>query len=224
MESTLQRKEILNRYRHLREVSTRHHNAALDFVARSTVLERAKHLGCLCGNTLVAESHEVMTLIFDLAVHTAKPGRSRAIDRYAREAALTPGNDEAGTLDAMCAASFSIWRIDRRHEAAGLVVTDIFRKRETWLIDEGLTASGEPGFAFASRLCWPAEFAMTCGVIVPVDEDIMAQVVSDGMAWLPHSDLDRSADDPRFATAIYRAAISEGVMDRVTFQQPGIAA
>jgi hypothetical protein len=65
---------------------------------------------------------------------------------------------------------------------------------------------------------------MTCGVIVPIDKDLMAQVVSGGMAWLPHSDPDRLADDPRFATAIYRAAISEGVMDRVVFQEPGIAA
>ena len=65
---------------------------------------------------------------------------------------------------------------------------------------------------------------MTCGVIVPVDEDLIAQVVSDGMAWLPHSDLDRLADGPRFATAIYRAAITQGVMDRVVFQEPGIAA
>jgi hypothetical protein len=224
MESILQRKDILKRYRHLREISTRHHNAALDYVARPAVQERAKQLGCLHGQTLIAESHEVMTLIFDLAVHTAKPGRSRAIDRYARAAALSPDADEAFTLEAMRAARFSIWRIERRHEEAGLIVRDKFRDRETWLVDEGLAASADPGFVFAARLFWPADFAMTCGVIVPVDEDLMTQVVSDGIAWLPHSDLDRLADDPRFATAIYRAAISEGIMDYVTFQQPGIAA
>lgn len=108
-----------------------------------------------------------MTLIFDLAVHTAKPGRSRAIDRYARAAALSPGTDEARTLEAICAATFSIWRIDRHHEAAGLIVTDMLRETETWLVDEALTASGQPGLAFAGRLCRPAEFAMTCGIVGP---------------------------------------------------------
>jgi hypothetical protein len=224
METTLQRKDILNRYRHLREISARHHNAALDCVTRPAMLERAKHLGCTYGQTLVLESEEAMVLIFDLAVHTAKPGRSRAIDRYARAAALPRGTEEAFTLETMRAARFSIWRIERHHEVAGLIVRDMLRARDTWLVDEGLAASTEPGFAFAARLCCPDEFAMTCGVIVPVDEDLMAQVVSDGIGWLPHSDLDRLADDPRFATAIYRAALSEGVMDHVVFREPGIAA
>src|ERR1700733_1598908 len=97
MESTLQRKDILHRYRHLREISTRHHNAALDCVARPAMRERAKHLGCLHGQTLVAPSEEAVRLMFDLAIHTAKPGRSRAIERYARAAALSPGTDEAFT-------------------------------------------------------------------------------------------------------------------------------
>jgi hypothetical protein len=159
-----------------------------------------------------------MSLIFDLAAHTAKPGRSRAIDRYTRAAAVAPGTDEAGTLDAMCAASFSIWRVERHHEAAGLIGTDMLRGSNTWLVGEDLTASTEPGFGFASQLCWPAEFAMTCGVIVPVDYDLMEQVVIGGVAWHRHADLQRIADDPRFATAIYRVAISGAVMDRVVFQ------
>ena len=116
MESTLQRQDILTRYRHLREISTRHHNAALDCVARPAMLERAKHLGCTYGQTLVLESEEAMALIFDLAVHTAKPGRSRAIDRYARAAALSDGADEASTLETLRAALFSIWRVERHHE------------------------------------------------------------------------------------------------------------
>jgi len=45
------------------------------------MLERAKHLGLAYGRSVLAESEEEMTLVFDLAVHTAKPGRSRAIDR-----------------------------------------------------------------------------------------------------------------------------------------------
>jgi hypothetical protein len=37
----------------------------------------------------------------DLAIHTAPPGRSRVIDRYARSAQLPPGSDEALMLEAM---------------------------------------------------------------------------------------------------------------------------
>jgi hypothetical protein len=127
----MQREEILDRYHHLRAISTRHHSAALDCLARSAILERAKHLGLVYGQALVAESEEEMTLIFDLAVHTAKPGRSRAIDRYAKAAALSSGCNEARTLGAICQARFSVWRIKRHHEVAGVIVTDVLRDSET---------------------------------------------------------------------------------------------
>ena len=151
------------------------------------ILEQAKHLGLAYGQALVAESEEEMTLLFDLAIHTAKPGRSRAIDRYAKSVALQPGSDEELTLDAMCRASFSLWRIERRHETAGVIVADLLRDSETWLLDEGLAFSAEPGMTVASRLCWPAEFAMTCGVIVPVDVELIEDALLDSTAWLWHA-------------------------------------
>jgi len=116
--------DVMDRYRGLRAVSTHHHSAALGCLARQAILEQAKHLGLAYGQTLVAESEEEMTLLFDLAIYTAKRGRSRAIDRYAKSVMLQPGSDEALTLDAMCQARFSLWRIERRHETAGVIVAD----------------------------------------------------------------------------------------------------
>ena len=86
--------EILDRYRHLRAISARHHSAALAGLARPPILEQAKHLGLAYRQALLAESEEEMTLIFDLAIYTAKPGRSRAIDRYAKTAKILFGSDE----------------------------------------------------------------------------------------------------------------------------------
>ena len=217
--SRLQREDILDRYRHLRAISTRHQSAALDCLARPAILERARHLGLAYGQALVAESEEEMTLLFDLALHTAKPGRSRAIDRYAKAAALSDDSDEGHTLAAMCGARFSVWRIERHHEVTGLIVTDVLRGSETWLIDEALTISAHAGLAFASRLCWPAEFAMTCGVVVPVDAELMEEVVVDTHTWLQRSEPNQWADDHRFAAAIYRTAIEAGIMDSVEFKE-----
>ena len=215
--------EVVDRYRGLRAASTHHHSGALGCLARQAVLEQAKHLGLACGQTLVAESEEEMTLLFDLAIYTAKQGRSRAIDRYAKSVMLQPGSDEALTLDAMCQARFSLWRIERRHEIAGVIVTDLLRDRETWLLDQGLAHSANPGMTVASRLCWPAEFAMTCGVIVPVDVELIEDAFSDSTAWLSYADPQRLADDPRFAAAIYRNAIQAGIMENVVYQEPAAA-
>lgn len=217
----MSQEEILHRYRHLRAISVRHHSGALDCLARPAILEHARHLGLAHGQTLVAESQEKTMLIFDLAVHTARSGRSRAIDRYAKAAALASGSEDAKMLEAICQARFSIWRIERRHDVAGVIAADMLHERETWLIDEGLAASFKPGMMIAGRLCWPEDFAMTCGVVVPVNAELICDILLDRAAWLRSAD--RAADDPRFATVIYRAVLESGMMDRVMFKETALA-
>src|SRR4051812_22866824 len=79
-----QRGEILEYYRRLRAISMDHHNCALKFLSRPAVLEYARHLGLAFGQSLIVDSDEELTFLFDLATYSAKPGRSRAIDRYAK--------------------------------------------------------------------------------------------------------------------------------------------
>jgi hypothetical protein len=209
------RDEILQRYRHLRAISTGHHSSALKFLSRQALLEHAKRLGLAVGGMLVAEREAEMTLVFDLALYTAKERRSRALDRYARATPLPPGSDAARMLEAMCHARFSVWRIDRRHERAGLIITDVLREAELWLVDEQLEASAPVGLCFAGRLCEPDCFTMSCGVVVPVYRELLEEVTLDMLAWR-RGDPERVAEDPRFAIAIYRAAIDGGILNNVT--------
>jgi hypothetical protein len=152
------RNAVLARYRQLREISKRHHHDILKL-----------RLGLAQGRTLILEDIEEMSYVFDLAIYTAPPRRSRAIDRYARSAQFPPGSDEAVMLEAMRAARFAILILGRRHEAGGLVATDLFRRTDVWLVDIGLEASLEEGAIMATRLYTPEQFSMTAGVNVPFD-------------------------------------------------------
>lgn len=212
------RDEILARYRHLRAIGTQHHTAVLEFLSRQAVLDHARRLGLAEGKTLVAGSMDELTLAFDLAIYTAKPGRSRAIDRYARAARLAPGSDDAVMLAAMCRSRFSIGRVERPHEIAGLMVRDVLRQCEAWLVDLALEQSAEEGMALAMRLCEPEPFAMTSGVIVPVDRTMMEEVLDEVLPRVG-GEPEEVAEDPRFATAIYRIALAEGVMEQVGFEE-----
>lgn len=212
------RKEILTRYRHLRAIATRHHTEALKFLSRSAILEQARHLGLTMGKTLVAESIDEMTLAFDLAIHTARPGHSRAIDRYARAAQLQPGSDEFMMLAAMRQARFSVWRVERRHDVAGLMVQDLLRQDEAWLVDEALEQSAPEGMAMAIRLCTPDAFAMSSGIIVPVDREVMEEVLDQVLPRVRGAP-NQVANDRRFATAIYRMAVANGLMERISFEE-----
>ncbi len=157
-----------------------------------------------------------MPLLYDLAVHTGKAGRSRGIDRYARSVGPTLTGDEAMMLHAAQAARFYLWRIERRHEIAGLWVTNIVSDDWMWLIDEGMEASCEVGHVFAARLVTVDDFVMTCGVSVPLGAALLTTALHS------HPNITRAngeavLNDPRFALLIYRSAIETGTMEGMQF-------
>ena len=121
-------------------------------------------------------------------------------------------------LEAMRQARFSLWRVERRHEVVGLVVRDLLRQDEVWLVDEALERSAPAGMAAAIRLCTPETFAMTSGVIVPVDREALEEVFDEVLPRVRGSP-DRVANDRRFATAVYRTAVARGLMARVGFEE-----
>ena len=213
----LKRAEVLARYRHLREISKQHHSGAMEFLSKDAIISQARRLSLAQGKRLVLDSMDDLNLVFDLAIHTAPKDRSRTIDRYARAAGLSPQSDEALVLDAMRNARFSIIGILRRHDVAGLVVEDLFRGGEVWLVDEALESSLPDGAALATRLCILEGFAMTAGVLVPVDIELIEDAIADTPQLLRNR-REELIDDRRFAEAIYRVALASGVMEQVAYQ------
>jgi hypothetical protein len=217
--TAMSREEVLTRYRRLREISKRHQTEAVRYVPHSALLDQARRIGLAVGKTLVAESMDELTLAFDLALYTAPPGRSRGIERYARSAAVPAGSDDEVVLQAMRQARFSVWQVERRHEAVGLVVQDLMRENSLWLVDESLEQTAPEGMSVAMRVIMPEAFAMTCGVIVPVDAMLLDEVFEEVLGRI-RGEADAIANDRRFATTIYRMAVLEGLMDQVGFVDP----
>jgi len=213
----LSRAEVLTRYRHLREISKQHHSAALDFLSKDAIISQARRIGLAQGKTLVLDSMDDLNLAFDLVIHTAPKDRSRAIDRYTRAARLAPESDELLVLEAMRRARFSIISFVRRHPVAGLIVKDLFRGVEVWLVDEGLESSLPDGAALATRLYTPEHFAMTAGILVPLDLELIEDAIA-GTPQLLRKGYEEVIDDRRFAEAIYRVALASGLMEQVAYQ------
>ncbi len=63
--TAMSRREVLARYRGLREISKHHKTEAVKYVPHSAVLEQARRIGPAIGSTLVAESMDELTLAFD---------------------------------------------------------------------------------------------------------------------------------------------------------------
>jgi hypothetical protein len=213
------REQMLSRYRHLRAINRRQQSDALHFVSQSTMLDCARRVGLARGRTLMLDNETEMTFVFDLAVHTAMGGRSRAIDRYADRNPPLAGSDDALMLAAARKAHFAIWVVESRHEAIGLHITDIFSREQLWLIDEALEASHPLRRMFASRLMAIDDFVMTCGAIAPIDELVLLETLR-SIPHALHASRTDAVQDPRLAAAIFRGAIRTGITKGVRFVDP----
>jgi hypothetical protein len=212
------RTEILTRYRRLRQISKEHHQAVLDIIAPDVVLDWAKRIGLTHGKVLLFDNEQEMLLAEDLATYLPRLGHSPPLDRYARAAQFALNSDQAIVLEAMRHASFSLWRVERRHETAGLILQDQLRDQEVQLIDETMEKNVPLGVEMAARLLRLEGFAMTARIIVPVTADLLEEAFERAPA-LKRIQGDALARDPRFAIGIYRAAVATGVMNSIRFNR-----
>jgi hypothetical protein len=222
MEGTMETGDILDRYRQYRALANEHHTRAISRVTTDTMLERARQIGLAAGRSfLLDEDDTEWALINDLALYTAPPGRSSAVGRYTKSAMSHTVGMDAQILRGMCNAIMSIWQVDRHHEQAGVILKDILRGGEVWLVDESFATVARPKWVGAMRLMPVEDFFINCGVLVPMDQVSLAGAVIDRLGWVRGNDLKRVADDPRFAIALYRVGLERGAMDRVRYHAVG---
>jgi hypothetical protein len=214
--TSLSRVDLLARYRRFREIGRQYHSALLKFLSKDAIISQARRLGLAQGKMLVLDSMDDLNLVFDLLIYTAPKDRSRAIDRYARSAQPVPDTDEAIVLEAMRQARFAIITRTGRHPVVGLIVRDLFRGDNYWLVDEALESSLPDGAMLATRLYNLDGFTMTAGVIVPLDMELIEDAIVEA-PQLFRKVPKETIDDRRFAEAIYRAAVVSGIMEQVGY-------
>jgi len=212
----LTRQAALARYRRLRAISRAHNSAAMERLPRDAVLRQARRLGLAHGRTFVLDEMDELFYAFDLAVYTAAPDHLSGIERYGRAARPAPESDEARVLEAMRRARFAIMQIERRHPVAGLIAREAPHAAEVWLMDEGLEASASPNSVIATRIYAPDEFYMTAGILVPLEPETLAEAV-ELVPFLDRKPRAEALQDRRFAEALYRVALANGISDRTRY-------
>src|SRR5260370_258524 len=135
--------------------------------------------------------------------------------------AVVPREDNAFANDnppparnAVFARYRQLREISKRHHH------DILKRTPVWLVDIGREASLEEGAMMATRLYAHEQFSMTAGVNVPFDLALIEDLYDALPRRLGETRLTALIDDRRFAETIYRVALADGIMDRVTYQDP----
>jgi hypothetical protein len=212
------RADILSRYRRYRDLRTDIQTSALENIPHSSFLDYAKRIGLSDGKVLFTDDIVELTLAFDLALYTARAGRTRGIDRCARRRMKTAKPDEALVLEGLQASWFSIFAAIGRCEPAGVHFQDLIRGGTISLVDEGLEQSVKPGDVFAMRVAPIEEFVMTCGAVVPMNTETVEEIIELVTDGVPDAVLAALADDWRFACSLYELAIELGLMSFVAYR------
>lgn len=204
---------LVQHYRHLRGIAAEIQEAALALVQDATFAEHGRRLGMArIGEIWVSDPAE-MKLVQDLAIHTARPGRSRAIDRYARIAGFPSDSDAARILAPLRQAQMTLFKAEARHPVAGIMAHDLLLKRSFHFMDVSVGLSAKAGDCFAGRLVEIDGFRMSCLTLVPATRELMEAANVRPLPFAKNS-LSQTFQDARFAIALYRAAIELGFMRR----------
>ncbi|MBK1659485.1 hypothetical protein [Paracraurococcus ruber] len=193
--------EIRDFYARCAAARLRLQDLAVRATPKEKVLDQMRRLGLTLDQEMGQVSDEELAFAFDLAIHTAPPGRSRAIDRVAKQHARLPG-EGALVLNALTHAWVSIFRVLDRHPEEGLILEDALLGGEVWLVDQNIAETAPPGTVIASRIGRVAGFCISCGVVAHLDESRLAGVRGTlERSGLPAADL---LADPRFAAMMWQ--------------------
>jgi hypothetical protein len=196
--------EIREFYQRSAAARQRFQELAVRATPQAKLAEQARKLGLPVGEETAQLDEGELAFAFDLAIYTAPPGRSRAIDRVARQHASLK-TKAVLVLNGLMRAWVSVFRVVGAHPEAGLVLEDTLLGGEVWLVDEALEELGQPGTVFGARIARIWGFAITCGVVARLDEPMLAgfrAVIAEGGV-----DPVELTDDPRFARAMWQRAL-----------------
>ncbi len=172
----LSAEELWEFYRRCGALRVRFQTMAAQSLPPAKVVEHCRALGLPVDRDLYQADEGELNFALDLAVYSAPPGRSRAIDRIARQYAGREGEESALVLNALARSWLSLFRVVGPHPEAGLLLQDLVLGGEVWVLDEALTEHAAPGMVLGIRLGRVCGFAITTGVVAPLDPAMAAEV------------------------------------------------
>lgn len=152
-----------------------------------------EHLRRIAGNDVPAFDDELalaeaMMFALDLAVFTALPGRSTAVERLARQLRPAPKSLDARLVDAMGRSHLSLFVLDGPPEGGIQSARDLFTGAPLRIADKQFADIVQPaGVRLAARLVPFGDLFLTAGYLLPIDDSTLEAVrphrSADGSGW-----------------------------------------
>jgi hypothetical protein len=208
-----ERRVLVERYRQLRKTSTDHQTVLAMRAIENMAADIAVRIGLLRHGEMVPSMElEDLAPALDIALFSKGVDGTNLANRYLKEVGGRLTGDDLTVVEAMADARFSVFEIIGRHPVAGVVLLDLSTGEEVWLMDQGFEASAPSGYLLALRLIQPAEFHMTTGVVVSMNDEMTWEAVNRRHPLKRTDDLLVISDRDQLAEAVYTAAVETGAV------------
>jgi hypothetical protein len=208
-----ERSALVERYRQLRKISTGHQTVMAKRAIENSAIDVAIRIGLVKDASEVSSmDFEDLAPAFDIALFSKPADGSSLVERYLEEVRGRLKGDHLTVVEALADARFSVFELIERHPVAGVVLLDLSTGEEVWLMDQGFEASVPSGYLLALRLIQPAEFHMTTGVVVSMNDEATWEAVNRRHPLKSTDDLLVISDRDQLAEAVYAAAVETGAL------------
>ena len=216
--------ELLDRYKHLRNVGRDLNSALIKQIPRTAISECGKKLKLIRGKVFVVGNESEFEILFDYCLYNYRRKNKNTIERYLENYPPPPLSDEMILLQAMVQSYYSLFVVEDIHAGKGATLRDMLRDKLILLMDMGMGESTRIGMVFAGRVLPLTDFYMTSGTFIPIHRELVGQKLMPILAkFLQHRDQDKDlhlspSREAAFSAQIIRALLKAGALDYMSYR------
>jgi hypothetical protein len=165
--------QYLEEYQTYRSVGMDLNTRLVKQLPNAAIEECGKKLGVWKRGTLILGSEEELSVLMDYALFHFSRNGVNTVSRFLKMSPPAESSVEMTLLRAMLKAHYSLFSVKAIQENRGLVLSDLLRDNEIFVIDLSMSRSAIPDTLFMGHVLPMPHFHMTSGAFMPVPASIM---------------------------------------------------
>lgn len=212
-------KKDIERYKKLRAAGKAVNKILVKQLPKSAIQECGKKLGILKNKILLLSHESEIDVLVDYCFFHFRINKINVISRFLLMTPPEKDSIEMEALDAMQKACYTLLIVKEAFENKGVLVFDIIKRKDFFLIDLSLSLSAEAGMMFAGHIIPIGQFYITSGALLPIPHSLFEnEIIPIVRKCFSKNDVLSPAQEALFAAQVIRSALKAGVLEDVEYQ------
>ena len=215
-------KEILKEYQGYRSMGSEVCTRLLKYIPKNAIIECAKKFGAAKGRTLLLNSEDELSVLFNYAIFHHYINGKNAIDRYVSVNSNKIPEAERIVINAMQKAQYAILSLEKIIKHGGVIVVDYLNnQKKDLLIDINFSKTATDKILLATTILRYPRFIVTTGTSLPLNT-VIKDVAEDLHHFIErHTTFDSASkkDQTKFITKILKTCFAKNASENIRYEE-----